>query len=175
MAFADQLTLFISGRLGEKRNFLVGEAATIRLPDGAKPEQLLLGTPVLEQLPVDVPADGNRVTIPELKEVGSYTLRSSPDAEVAYRGGFSSNLPTGESDFEKLPKSRLDELLGADRYQIAQDADHLEIVVRDTTMGAEFMPYVLIFLVLVFCGEQLVSNHFYDDDAPARSDAARRS
>lgn len=175
MAFADQLTLFISGRLGEKRNFLVGETAAIRLPDGPRPGQLLLGTPELEQRSLDVPADGNRVTIPDLEQVGSYTLRTPPDAEVTYRGGFSANIPTEESDFEKLPTSQLDELLGEDRYQIAQDADHLEIVVRDTTMGAEFMPYVLIFLVLVFCGEQLVSNHFYDDEVSDRSDTARRS
>ena len=163
VAFADQLTQFISGRTGGKRNFIVGEPATIRLGSAETPEQLLLRTPTLEQRPISIPPGSGRVVIRDLKEVGPYTLRSLPDAPD-FQSGFSMNLPPAESDFTKIETTALDRLFGTDRYNLAKDAESLEVVVRDATLGAEFMPYVVIFLVIIFCGEQLVSNRFYDEE-----------
>ena len=168
LALADQLTRFISGRSGGKRNFIVGEPATIRFSNAELPEQVLLRTPKLEQRPIPVKESG-RVVIDRLDEVGSYTLSSPPDGPELH-GGLSANLPPGESDFTKLDEAELDGLFGEDRYQIAEDAQSLEIVVRDATLGAEFMPYVVMLLVLVFCGEQFVSNRFYDQEQSPERD-----
>lgn len=162
LALADHLTQYIAGRSGGKRNFVIGETATIRLPGVKLPKKVLLRTPTLDQRPISVQQNG-LIVLDELHQIGSYTLTSPPDTPKIH-GGLSVNLPPSESDFTRLGKSDLDSLFGADRYQIATDADSLEVVVRDATLGAEFMPYLAIALILIFCGEQWVSNRFYDEE-----------
>jgi hypothetical protein len=161
VAFADQLTQFLASRSGGRRNFSTGEDAVVRLGRTDLPTRLLLRTPNLAQRPIEVPKDGRRLTIPRLDEVGHYEM-VSPPGSPKYVGGFSADLPASESDFTRLTKSELDGRFGEDRYSLARDAQSLAVVVRDTTLGAELMPYVLILVVAVFCGEHLVANRFYD-------------
>jgi hypothetical protein len=161
IVLADQMTRFLSGRSGGRRNFTTGEAAMIDLGRGKLPEKLLLRTPGLQQRPVEPPKEGHRLTIPDLAEVGHYELAAPPGAPK-FAAGFSANLPAAESDFTRLTKDDLDGRFGEGRYQVATDPQNLAVVVRDTTLGAELMPYVLVLLVAVYCGEHLVANRFYD-------------
>jgi hypothetical protein len=96
-----------------------------------------------------------------LDEVGHYELIAVPGEKQPARG-FSVDLPAGESDLRRLTDNELDARFGKDRYSPARDGQRLAAVVRDTTLGAELMPYVLMALVAVFCGEHLVANRFYD-------------
>jgi hypothetical protein len=163
LAFADQLTQFLTGRSGGRRNFEIGEDVVLRLGQSHLPEQLLLRTPSLEQRPLDVPRESRRLTIRELTQIGDYELASPPGA-TRFSAGFSMNLPASESDFTRIRTEELDDRFGEGRYSLARDAQSLAVVVRDTTLGAELMPYVLMLLVAVFCGEQLVANRFYDEE-----------
>jgi hypothetical protein len=161
VAFADQLTRFLSGRTGGRRNYSTGEEAVLRLSRDDAPQKLLLRTPKLGQRPIEVPKDGGRLIIGGLDEVGHYELIAAPGERQPARG-FSVDLPAGESDLRRLTNNELDARFGKDRYSLARDGQRLAAVVRDTTLGAELMPYVLIALVAVFCGEHLVANRFYD-------------
>ena len=122
--------------------------------------------PDLRQRPVDPPKDGRRLVIGDLSEVGHYEL-AAPQGEPEFEGGFSANIPAGESDFTRLTTDDLDARFGKDRYSLATTPESLAVAVRDTTLGAELMPYVLIVIVAVFCGEHLVANRFYDAEQAA--------
>lgn len=159
--FTDQLTRFLAGRTGGRRNYSTGEEAVLRLGRDDVPQKLLLRTPKLGQRPIDVPKDGRRLVVGGLDEIGHYELFAVPGEPKATRG-FSVDLPASESDLQRLTNNELDARFGEDRYSLARDGQRLAAVVRDTTLGAELMPYVLMVLVAVFCGEHLVANRFYD-------------
>lgn len=163
VALSDQLTRFLAGRTGGRRNYSTGEEAVLRLGRDDVPQKLLLRTPELGQRPIDVPKDGRRLVVGGLDEIGNYELFSVPGEPKATRG-FSVDLPASESDLQRLTNNELDTRFGEDRYSLARDGQRLAAVVRDTTLGAELMPYVLMALVAVFCGEHLVANRFYDAD-----------
>jgi len=166
LIFADQVTRFLAGRSAGRRNFATGDSAVIDLGRGKPPEQLLLRSPGLRQRPIDPPKGGRRLVVPDLAEVRQYELAAPPNAPK-FEGGFSVNLPPGESDFSRLTSDDLDARFGKDRYSVATTPENLAVAVRDTTLGAELMPYVLVLLVAVFCGEHLVANRFYDaEQAP---------
>ncbi len=161
VALSDQLTRFLAGRTGGRRNYSTGEEAVLRLGRNNEPTKLLLRTPKLGQRPLDVPKGGSRLVIGGLDEIGHYELFSVP-GEPKPKKGFSVDLPASESDLRRLTNNELDARFGAERYSLARDGQRLAAVVRDTTLGAELMPYVLMVLVAVFCGEHLVANRFYD-------------
>ncbi|MGC1273872.1 MAG: BatA and WFA domain-containing protein [Planctomycetaceae bacterium] len=160
VAFADQLTQFVAGRSGGRRNYSTGEEAVLRLGRATRPDKLLLRSPDLAQSSIDVPKGERRVTIPDLDEVGHYEI-VSPPGTPEFTAGFSVSLPAEESDFTRISAEELDGRLGEGRYSVARDPKSLAVVVRDTTLGAELMPYLLMLVVTVFCGEHLVANRFY--------------
>jgi hypothetical protein len=161
MVLADQMTQFLAGRSGGRRNFSTGETATIGLGRGKPPERLLLRTPGLQQRPVEIPKEGRRLVIADLAEVGHYEL-AAPAGAPKFEGGFSVNLPAGESDLTRLTTEQLDDRFGKDRYSVATDPENLAVAVRDTTLGAELMPYLFILVIMAYFGEHLVANRFYD-------------
>ena len=160
IAFADQLTQFIAGRSGGRRNYTTGEDAVLRLGRTERPESLLLRSPDLDQTAITVPADERRVTVFQLDQAGHYEL-VAPAGQPEFADGFSVSLPGSESDFTPITSEELDGRLGEGRYHVARDPQSLAVVVRDTTLGAELMPYLLMLVVVVFCGEHLVANRFY--------------
>lgn len=161
LVFAEQLTQFISGRAGGRRNFVTDEDVVLRLERTTIPPKLLLRTPQFQQRVLDVPQDDRRIRVTDANEIGHYDI-TAPAGTSEFRTGFSMNLAERESDFTRLTTTELDNRFGPDRYSLARDARSLAVVVRDTTLGAELMPYVLILLVTIFCGEHLVANRFYD-------------
>ena len=163
LALADQMTRYLAGRSGGRRNFATGEAAVIDLGRSKPPEKLLLRTPGLQQRPIEPPEDGRRLVVPDLAEIGQYEL-AAPPGGPPFTGGFSANLPGDESDFTMLTNEELDDRFGKGRYAVASDPENLAVMVRDTTLGAELMPYVFVLLVAAFFGEHLVANRFYDSD-----------
>ena len=165
VALADQLTQFLSGRSGGRRVFDAGATVVLNLPRGNLPPKLLLRTPDLNQRSLSVPADG-RLNVPNATALGQYEI-AAPPGGPAFETGFSINLPAAESDFTRLETADLDARFGEDRYRIATDPTGLAVVVRDTTLGAELVPYLLMLFVAVYCGEQFVANRFYEGESTA--------
>ena len=60
-------------------------------------------------------------------------------------------------------------MLGKDRYSLARAFDQLDKKgLRGQRIGLEVFPFLLLLMWLVFMGEHLVANRFYDaEPAPA--------
>lgn len=140
-----------------------GEPVTIPVSSS---DPLLLRRPNLTQTSRTPPPGAGRMVIDDAALVGHYSLsRSGSGAPVA---GFSVNPPAGESDFTRLERTELDELLGTGRYQMARTVDELQAEVNVADLGKEVFSLVMLLVIVAFCGEHLVANRFYEagsDDA----------
>jgi hypothetical protein len=71
------------------------------------------------------------------------------------------NLSQETSDLARLAPSRLDELLGTDRYQLARDKEQIDRAVGNDRVGSEFYPLLFTLVALVLGLEHVLGNRFY--------------
>ena len=78
---------------------------------------------------------------------------------------FSVNIRPEESDLTRLTASGLDDHLGSERFRLADNLEQLEDDINAADFSQEIFPLLLVLVVVLFCGEHLVANRFYDSPA----------
>ena len=149
-------------------NVIAGEDVVLPTEASEEPRSYLLRRPEFRQTSVTLPAGGTELVIDDADAVGLYGLaEAAHPADVLQ--GFSVNAAAEESDLTRLETAELDSLLGAGRFQVARSIGELDASVNITDLGREVFPIVLLLVIVVFLGEHLVANRFYemDDDLPA--------
>ncbi|MBL8850493.1 MAG: BatA domain-containing protein [Planctomycetaceae bacterium] len=136
-----------------------GEAVTIPLPSG---DPVLLRRPNLTQTTRTPKPATTQLIIDDADILGHYTLVQPGNGPTL--AGFSVNPPAGESNFTRLEPAQLDELFGADRYQVARDIQELQSNVNLAVLGKEVFSVLMVLVIVAFCGEHLVANRFYESD-----------
>ncbi len=162
IGFVQQLADYAAGGGVEQYNHLCGEEVTLSLAPNAAERQLFFREPGLRQSPKIIPPDGDSLAISRTDAVGPYTLLEGTDA-LRPLTGFSANLPPAECDLTRLTTSDLDEIIGPDRYQLARSIDELKNNIRSSDLGQEVFPILMLVLLVLFCGEHLVANWFYEE------------
>jgi hypothetical protein len=142
-------------------NLLAGETAVLPNDPAEFPERYQLFTP-LDQ-PQDVLARDARVTVRFTDNPGAYRLRGQQGGQPLVRG-FAVNLPADSSDLSRLPREKLDELLGAGRYQLARSQDEIDRAVGNDRIGSEFYPLLVVLLAVGLGLEHVLANRFYRRD-----------
>ncbi len=153
----NEMAAYAVGAHAERYNYFTGE--TVVLPNlvGEYPSSYQLARP---RGPLQiVRAVEEKLRIPWTDAPGQYRLKGIRDTKVLR--GFSVNLAAGESDLSRITTTRLDMLLGEDRYQLARDLDQLERQQGTQRSGREFYPYLVIVLVVLLAVEQVLANRFY--------------
>ncbi len=165
IAFADQTIRYLSRQLQGTFNYVCGEVAIVRL-DPEKPlQKYLLRKPNSQQLPGDVPPGKNSLVIPVVDQLGHYRLLDAAEGSNFQRG-FSVNAPSRENVLTPITSVQLDEILGKDRYSQARAFDQLDKKgLGGQRIGLEVFPFLMLLMWLVFMGEHLVANRFYDAEA----------
>lgn len=138
-------------------NYEAGEQVVLPNDPRQHPDRYQLFTPLSE--PSDVTAASGRLAIKFTEYPGAYRLKGNRGGPVVR--GFSVNLKPEASDLRRLPIEQLDPFLGEGRYQLAQDRKQIEFGVRETRVGREFYPYLVMMLVVVLGLEHVFSNRFY--------------
>lgn len=162
LAFADQMMQYLSQRAAATFNYAAGDTVFLPIPPDRRVRHYLLRKPEFQQLRGEIPADTNLLMISQADQVGHYAVVPAEN-EAKFDLAFSVNPPSGESDFTRITEAELDERLGKDRYGIARDMDALESKVLAGRIGQEVFPWLVLFLIAVFCTEHLVANWFYGD------------
>lgn len=179
MALADFMMRHLTGQAEERYNFTTGETVELSVSPPNENPGYLLRMPGFRQAKIEVPYVGPNLSIRSrfnndapannlagrhgIIEPGSYDLvPDEPNAPV--ETGFAVNIPASESRFERLPVGELDRFFGEDRYQVATNVDELERQVNQGRIGKEIYPVVLALMLLAFCGEHFIANHFYDTE-----------
>ena len=139
-------------------NLLAGETAVLPNDLAEFPERYQLFTP-LDQ-PQEVLAREGRLTVRFTDNPGAYRLRGQQGGRPIVRG-FAVNLPADSSDLSRLPREKLDELLGKGRYQLARSQDEIDRAVGNDRIGSEFYPLLVVLLVVGLGLEYVLANRFY--------------
>ena len=162
IGFVQQLADYAAGGGVEMYNHLCGEEVTLSLTPNAAERQLFFREPGLRQSTKLIPPDAASLTISRTDAIGVYTLLEGADA-LRPLTGFSVNLPSTECDLTRLTANDLNEMLGPDRYQLARSIDELKNNIRTSDLGQEVFPILMVLLLVLFCGEHLVANWFYEE------------
>jgi hypothetical protein len=138
-------------------NVVAGETVVLPNDPVEYPDRYQLFTP-LDQ-PQDVLATSGRVTVRFTEHPGAYRLRGQKTGPIVR--GFAVNLSGDTSDLTRLPRERLDEILGRGRYQIARSQGEINRAVGADRIGSEFYPLLVTLLALTLGLEHLLANRFY--------------
>ncbi|HEY2251402.1 MAG TPA: BatA and WFA domain-containing protein [Planctomycetaceae bacterium] len=152
-------------------NYTSGEDVILALNPAQRIPAYLLRKPGLQQLRNDIAPGTSNLIIPEVDQLGNYRV-TGVETDAKFERGFSVNPPADESKLDRLAKDDLDGHLGPERYSIARDIENLQRNVKTGRLGREAFPLVVLILLVVFVGEHLVANRFYD--AEQQPDAAER-
>jgi len=161
LAFVEQVTDYVS-RFGDvQHQFLSGQSPVVHFSPAAEERTYLLKSPDLKQSRHVLGANETRLVFKDVSVPGHYQLTSatSRDAE----GAFSINVPPEESDLTRLTLSDLDDRLGKDRYKVSESLEKLKDDINAADLGQEIFPLLLVLVVVIFCGEHLVANRFYEN------------
>ncbi|MCA8998872.1 MAG: BatA domain-containing protein [Planctomycetaceae bacterium] len=160
IAFVEQATEYVSRFTDERHIFTAGDTIPVYLEAEDTERTFLLKQPELKQSRQVIPANEDKILIEGLTDLGSYELYDPNSKQTV--AAFSINADTTESDLTKLTKEDLNDLLGEDRYQIARNLEELKDDINAADIGQEIYPMLLMLVVVLFCGEHLVANRFYE-------------
>lgn len=179
ITLSHQLTQFLTGHANHVHNFEQGES--IRIPLGrvdrkqtGSNEPTLLRKP-RTQIRLTNTSTGRRsknhadqqrilqLNEEQTDELGHYQVIGGGE-KSAVLSAFSLNVDARQTDLTRMTKNELDRILGEERYQLANDIESLDRAVTSGRYGKEIIDLVVLMMILVFCGELFVSNHFYNTD-----------
>ena len=153
----NEITHYLAGAGEGQLNYTTGETAVLPNRPEKDPARYQLFTPLEE--PQEVLAGDNRVVISFTERPGAYHMKGDRGGPVAR--GFAVNLAARVTDLQRLPRERLDELFGENRYKLARSRKDIQREVGESRVGREFYPYLLVLLALVLSLEHLLANRFY--------------
>ncbi|MFM8253353.1 MAG: BatA domain-containing protein [Planctomycetota bacterium] len=153
----DQLLDYLAGERLAKLNYRAAEPVTLPNPEPPFPSRYQLFAPSEESQ--QVAARGGRVMLRSTEEAGHYYLRGL--GAVGVTRGFSVNLDPAATNLTRLPREKLDEILGANRYRLAVTRDDINREIGEARVGREFLPLLLVVVAGVLGLEHVLANRFY--------------
>lgn len=160
VAFVEQATEYVSRFTDKRRSFKAGETVLITLDPVDEERTFLLRHPDLKQSRQVLPSGKATLAIEGLADLGAYELYDPATKQTA--AAFCLNPDPTESDLTKLTKEDLNDLLGDNRYQVARNLEELKDDINAADIGQEIYSVLLMLVVVIFCGEHLVANRFYE-------------
>ncbi|NIL96404.1 MAG: hypothetical protein GTO53_05625 [Planctomycetales bacterium] len=167
---------YLVGSLGQRLNYQVGEAVTLRMEAGQRDyKSYLLSTPEGTQR-VKADPDRNEILLAPTSTAGQYRIEAGGRQGVRY--GFSANLPFDETRLQRADIQQLRQEL-PDEVALVATIDQLRQS-RKVTVGRsrwEAYPWLIVLLVLAVAAENLLATFFYrksaaQPDRPATAKAA---
>lgn len=160
LAFVEQMTDYVSRFNEDLHMFYSGQSPVVRFPPTDEDRSFLLKTPDLKQSRHLLPAHETRLVFKDVPAPGHYAITPTESREIV--GAFSINVPPEESDLTRMTQSDLNDRLGEGRYKVAESLEKLKDDINAADLGQEIFPLLLVLVVVLFCGEHLVANRFYD-------------
>jgi hypothetical protein len=171
LVLADQLLQHLTGASTIQRSFTAGDVVELPVSASERFDQFLLRRPGLRQTRGTLTADSPALVIEDAVDPGHYRARAF-ESPSPFDSVFAVNLQDEESDLTKIEDGQLTEVLGPDRVTIVHQAADLQRAVKAGRLGVEVFPVLMGLLLLLFCGEHLLANFFYEE--PAEPAAAGR-
>ena len=163
LMFVDEVMKYLTGASETQHNFEVGEPVEVNVPSSERFSQFMVARPRLRQTRGQMALEEASILLTDADESGHYELTAAEENQ-AFRSVFSVNLPDAESDLSKITDEQLTEILGKDRFARVTDLEQLDRAVNLGRLGVEVFPVLMGLLLVLFCGEHLMANFFYDEE-----------
>lgn len=170
----NELTLYLAGASDTVLNYQAGQSAVIRPRGVPIPPAFVLTAPGREPERRNADPSATTILVAPLDEVGHYRLRAGGGPE-AFDAGFSVNLPSEATDLARFSPEELTALFGKTTVNLARSQEEIRREVSLGRVGRELYPWLVVLLALLLLAEQLISNWFYRDEAPAPAAAREAS
>lgn len=154
---------YLTGASEIERNFTVGEAIEIAVPESRRFVQYRVRRPRSRSTEGTFPFDQKTVLLTDIDEAGLYQLRSADEGN-AFTSDFAANDLDSESDLTTISDEMLTKMLGEKRYARVTDPQELDRAVSLGRLGVEVFPVLMGLLIMLFCSEHLMANFFYDEE-----------
>jgi hypothetical protein len=164
LALCDQIVRHVSRGADVSWNHTIGDTVSVPLDTEPIPARVLMRTPNMRQIRLEVPANARTLAVKELTQPGNYRLLGD-EPDSPFEAGLSVTIPGVESDLTRVTAEQMTERLGKDRYALATSIEGLRREVRAGRVGKEAFSFLVLLLALVFAGEHLVANRFYDRES----------
>lgn len=165
LAFVEQMIEYASRFTDMQHNFIIGQTPVLPVEPQNSERSLLLRQPGLKQTRLALNANATSVVIDDLNQLGHYELFES-SSRIPLQG-FSLNPPASESDLTRLSTEDLDQRFGEDNYKVSRGIEELKDEIDAADIGQEIFPMLLMLVVVMFVGEHLVANRFYQQNEAA--------
>ena len=143
----------------DRLSLTVGEIAKLKNDVRKYPIEYRIFTPRTNRTPERITASENVLRYRFTGSPGQYRLKGKMNQPILR--GFSANLGDGETDLSRMDPPEVDAVLGAGRYQLANQQEQIQRQQGTTRRGQEFYPLLVLMLVVVLGLEYLMSNRFY--------------
>ena len=140
-------------------NYQVGDHVVLTNDPARQPDRYQLF--VADDEPYETLAQQGTISIRYTQRHGTYRLKGQQGGLVLR--GFSVNIPTLETDLQRLEDDALAGWLGPDRFHLARKKEAIEVDIRQAREGRELYPLLILALVLVLAIEHFLANRFYRD------------
>lgn len=144
-------------------NYRTGETAVLPNSPAQHPDRYQMFLPSGE--PFEVRPQRNQIVAAFTERPGAYRLKGVRGGPVVR--GFAVNWPAEASRLSRVASERLDEVLGEQRYQLAQRREEIVRVQGAQRVGREFYPLLILILAAVLGFENLLAGRFYPPDKPS--------
>lgn len=159
LAFVDQMTEYVSRFTDINHNYTTGQIPVVPLEPKNSDRTILVREPGLKQSQKSLQAYEASVVLEPVDEIGYYDLYDANARQILR--GFSVNPPSAESDLTRFTTEELNERLGKEAFEVAENIDELQNDIIDSDIGQEIFPMLLMLVVVIFIGEHIVANRFY--------------
>lgn len=163
LMFVDEIMRYLSGASETKHNFEVGDPIEVDVPVSQRFSQFMVARPRFRQTRGQMEINDASILLTDADEAGHYELNAAEEGQT-FRSVFAVNVPDKESNLAKVTDKQLNEILGEDRYSRVKDLEQLDRAVNLGRLGVEVFPVLMGLLLILFCGEHLMANFFYDDE-----------
>ncbi len=134
LALCDQIVRHVSRGADVSWNHAIGDTVSVPLDTEPIPARVLMRTPNMRQIRLEVPANARTLPVKELTQPGNYRLLGD-EPDSPFEAGLSVTIPGVESDLTRVTAEQLTERLGKDRYALATSIEGLRREVRAGRVG----------------------------------------
>ncbi len=151
---------YLVGSLDQNLNYSAGETVVLRLDPQHVHRSYAMSAPGDFEVRLTPNLAQNTLIITSTDAVGSYGVAAGGTAD-AYRGGFSVNLASEQTDLTRTDEEHLKQIFGETPFRMARQRSEVEGNVSRGRVGRELFPAMILLLAFVLAAEHLLANRFY--------------
>jgi hypothetical protein len=173
LVLEDQVLRYLAGDSAlPELNYFCGQVPRVPLPSAPAEPPYLLDGPGLAVAETSVKANegDTQLSLPQAVTSGNYAVRDANQRLVA---GCTLNVRPQESELERVPAEEIESVLGKETLlQVGRSISLKDALTGMQPPPLEFLPWLMMAVLIVLTVESLLANRFYRRAAPDAEAAA---